>query len=150
LRSTLFILGALILIAAVLAIVQRDKIADLILRGGDVSLSGETAQNSPQARIALDFLAALRAGDKEAIARLATAELVARVAPEAQAQPSADSQSMKEMMLQDVPAEPGALRSHIKSVQTHKAMTVVLFETKSNSWFVQLTKTDGTWKVSGF
>ncbi len=149
-RSTLFIFGALILIVAATAIVERDKIADLILKGGDVSMAGETAQNSPQARVALDFLVAIRANDKEAIARLATPEQVARYEQESQAQPVADSQSMTQSMLQDLPADAGELRSSIKSVQTHKAQGVVLFETKSNSWFVQLTRADGAWRVSGF
>lgn len=150
LRSILFIFGALILLAAGFAIAERDQIADLILKGGDISMTGETAQNSPQAGVALDFLAALRAKDKLAIARLATPEQVARVEQEAQAQPAAESQNMTESMLQDLPAEAGELRDRIKSVQAHKNQAVVAFETKSNSWFVQLTKTEGAWKVSGF
>ncbi len=149
-RKILLILGALILILAVVAVVKREKIADLILRGRDVSLMGEAAQNSPQAKIAVDFLTALRAKDKETIARLATADQVARIEEEAKATPAADSEGMSEAMLKDLPEEPAALRGKIKSVQTHADRAVVLFDTPSNSWFVQLVQADGTWKVAGF
>jgi hypothetical protein len=148
-RPILLILGALILIVAIVAVVKRDKVADLILRGGDLLLAGEPAQSSPHAAIALDFLGALRAKDQGAIARLATAEQLARFDQEMQ-QPNADSQETSSMMLEDLPADPAALRSKIKSVQGHKDRAVVLFETKANSWFVQLVQVDGTWKVSGY
>lgn len=46
--------------------------------GGDLSLTGEAAQTSPHAAIAVDFLDALRARDQDSIARLATAEQLAR------------------------------------------------------------------------
>ena len=57
---------------------------------------------------------------------------------------------MSAMMLDDLPADPAALRGRIKSVQTHANLAVVLFETRANSWFVQLAQADGGWKVSGF
>lgn len=54
------------------------------------------------------------------------------------------------MTLADLPADPAALRSKIKSVQGHKNQAVVLFETKANSWFIQLVQVSGSWRVSGF
>lgn len=149
-RKVILVLGALILILAVVAVVERDKIAGLILKGGDVSLMGEAAQNSPQAKIAIDFVTALRAKDKEALARLARADQVARIEEETQATPAADSEPMSVMMLKDLPEDPAELRGKIKSVQTHKENAVVLFDTKSNSWFIQLVQADGSWKVAGF
>ena len=148
-RLILLILGVLILVAAGIAVLKRDKIADLILRGSDVSLADEAARTSPQGKLALDFLGALRAMDKEAIAQIATAEQIARIEQETQ-QPSGDFQEMRTMMLDDLPADPGALRNKIKTVQTHGNRAVVLFETKANSWYVQLVQEDNAWKISGF
>jgi hypothetical protein len=68
-----------------------------------------------RAKLALDFLGALRAMDKDAIARLATAKQIARIQQETQ-QPSGDFQEMRTMMLDDLPADPAALRSKIKTV----------------------------------
>lgn len=90
--------------------IERDTIADLILRGGDTSLSDEAARSSPQAEF----------------------------------------QDMRTLMLEDLPADPAALRDRIKSVQVHRDRGVVTFETKANSWFVQLDRAEGSWKVSGF
>ncbi|MGH8619504.1 MAG: hypothetical protein ACREUW_17590 [Burkholderiales bacterium] len=148
-RAILLVLGVVIILVAIVAVVKRDTIADLILRGGDISLTGEDARNSSQARLAVDFLVALRAGDKDAIARLSTAEQVARIQQETQ-QPTAESQQLRALMLADLPADPAALRERIKTVQTHADRAVVLFETKANSWFVQLTRGNDGWKVSGF
>lgn len=149
-RRIVLIFGVLILVGGVIAFIKRDEIASRILRGGDVSLTGETAQGSPQAKIAVDFLTALRAHDKETISRLALAAQVARIEEEARATPAADSEAMSATMLKDLPEDPVALRGKIKSVQSHADQAVVLFETKSNSWFIQLVRAGGTWKVSGF
>ena len=148
-RPILLILGVLILVTVVIAVMKRDRIADLILRGSDVSLSDEAARNSPQAKIAIEFLGALRAKDQATIARLATAEQIAHLQQETQ-QPSAESDQARRMMMADLPADPAELRGKIKSVQTHAQQAVVLFDTKANSWFVQLVQEDGTWKISGF
>ena len=93
----------------------------------------------------MDFLGALRARDKDAIARLATAEQIARIQHESE-KTSADFQDM----LNDLPADPAALRGRIKSVQMHGNRAAVVFETKASSWFVMLALADGSWKVSGF
>ena len=148
-HPVLLALGILIVVAAVVAVIKRDTIADLILRGGDVTLTEEAAKSSPQAKLAMDFLAAFRTMDKEAIARYATAEQVARIQQEAQ-QPNGDFQKMRAMMLEDLPADSAALRDRIKSVQMHGNLAAVWFETKANSWFLQLAQMDGGWKVSGF
>ena len=148
-HPVLLILGVLIIVAVVIAVIERDTIADLILRGGDVTLTDEAARNSAQAKLAMDFLGALRVMDKDAIAKIATAEQVARIQQETK-QPTEDFQKMRTMMLDDLPADPAALRSRIKSVQTHANLTVVTFETKANTWFVQLAMVDDAWKVSGF
>jgi len=144
-RLALICLGILILAAVVTAVIMRDEIGDLILRGGDTVLTDEAARNSPQAKLAMDFLGALRARDKDAIARLATAEQIARIQHESE-KTSADFQDM----LNDLPADPAALRGRIKSVQMHGNRAAVVFETKASSWFVMLALADGSWKVSGF
>lgn len=149
-RRILLLGGAFVLVVAIIAFLKRDDIAGRILRGGDVSLMGEAAQNTPQAKIAVDFLTAFRARDKETISRLATADQVARFNEETHAGPAADSEPMSAMMLKDLPEDPAALRGKIKSVQTHANQGVVLFETTANSWFIQLEQAGDTWKVSGF
>ncbi len=149
-RRILLIAGALVLVVAAIAFLKRDDIASRILRGSDVSLMGEAAQASPQAKIAVDFLSALRARDTEKISRLATADQLARFKEEIQAAPAADSEPMSAMMLKDLPEDPVTLQGKIKSVQTHANRAVVLFETQANSWFIQLEQAGDTWKVSGF
>ena len=141
--------GVVVLAVVAFALIKRDEIGDLILRGGDTSLTGESAQSSPQAKLALDFLSALRASDVNALTQLTTAEQTARIQQEA-GSPTADFQNMKTMMLADLPADSAELRSRIKSVQTHKNRGVVTFETKANSWMVMLEEANGKWKVSGF
>ena len=148
-RPILIIVGVLIVIVVVIAIVKRDTVADLILRGGDTTLVDESARNSPHAKIALDFLAALRANDKDAMIKLTTPEQTARIERETR-QPTEDFQKMRSMMLGDLPADQAQLRSRLKTVQIHKDRAVVLFETKANSWFVQLAAVGGAWKVSDF
>jgi len=140
---------AVILVAVAIAVIQRDRIADMILRGGDVTLTDESARSSPQARVALDFLGAYRTMDRDALARVLTAEQIARLKQESE-RPSGDFQRMRTMMLGDLPADPAALRATVRTVQVHGERAVVLAETKANSWFVQLTRVDGAWKVSGF
>lgn len=148
-RPVLLSLGILILVVAIVAILKRDTIADLLLRWGDTTLTDEAARDSPQAKIAMDFLGAFRASDMDAIARLVTPEQLARIQRET-AQPSAEFQEIRTMMLDDLPAEPVVLRSKIKTVQVHANRAVVLAETQANSWFVQLELVDGSWKVMGF
>lgn len=148
-HPVLLSVGILVLFAAITAVINRDTIADLILRGGDVSLTDEAARNSPQAKLAIDFLGALRAMDKDAIGRMATAEHAAQINQETE-KPSADAQQMRTTCLNDLPADPAALRSRIKSVQVHKDRAAVLAETRANQWFVLLTLVGGSWKVSGF
>jgi hypothetical protein len=139
----LYIIGGALVLAAVVAVVKRDTIAGMLLQGSDVSLTGEEARSSPQAAVAIEFIEALRAGNTATLARLATTDQVARVSPDsAQSLMDAD-------MLADLPSDPTELRSKVKSVQTHEDRAVVTFETQANSWFVQLTATDGGWKVSG-
>ena len=146
---TLIILGVVIAAVIVFAVVKRDYIAGLILKGGDTSLTGESAQSSPQAKLALDFLGALRTSDMNTMTRLTTSEQAARIQQEA-SQPTREFQEMKTMMLSDLPANPAELRGRIKSVQTHKNRGVVTFETKANSWMVMLEDVNGTWKVASF
>jgi hypothetical protein len=148
LKKPLLVLAVVLALAAVVAVVKRDLIADLILKGGDTSLAGEEARSSPLAALATDFLVALRASDMNAIARLATADQLARIQQEAK-QPTPDFQDMKKMMLGDLPANPSDLRAAIKSVQIHKHRGVVLFDTKANSWFVTLDHVNGQWKIAG-
>lgn len=150
-RTRLTILAAFAVAALLgaVAVIQRDTIADLILRGGDTSLTGDAAQGSPQAALAIEFLAALRAMDESALARFSTAEVMTKVR-EIAGQPGGDAGKMRAMMLEDLPAEPAALRRTIKSVQTHKDRAAVLAETRANSWYVQLVRVEGAWKVSGF
>ena len=148
-HPALLISGALILIVGVVSVIQRDAIAGLILRGGDTSLTGPAAQNSPEAKLAMDFLGALRTTDTLAMSRLATAEQIDRMRDEI-AHPTADAQQLRAMMLEDLPADQANLQSTIKSLQTHEKLAVVTFETKANTWFVQLALVDGVWKVSGF
>ena len=145
----LLVLGVVILALVAVALIKRDAIGDLILKGGDTSLTGQSAQSSPQARLALDFLSALRASDVNAMTQLTTGEQTARIQQEA-ANPTPDFQNMKTMMLADLPADSTELRGRIKSVQTHKNRGVVTFETKANTWFVMLEEANGKWKVSGF
>ena len=145
----LLVVGVVVLAVVAFAVIKRDAIGDLILKGGDTSLTGQSAQSSPQARLALDFLSALRASDVNAMAQLATGEQAARIQQEA-TKPTPDFQNMKAMMLADLPADATELRSRIKSVQIHKNRGVVTFETKANSWFVMLEEANGSWKVSGF
>ena len=145
----LLVVGVVVLAVVAFAVIKRDAIGDLILKGGDTSLTGQSAQSSPQAKLALDFLSALRASDVNAMAQLATGEQAARIQQEA-TKPTPDFQDMKTMMLADLPADSAELRSRIKSVQIHKNRGVVTFETKANSWFVMLEEANGNWKVSGF
>ena len=145
----LLVLGVVVLAVVVFALIKRDAIGDLLLKGGDTSLTGQSAQSSTQARLALDFLSALRASDVDALTQLTTGEQAARIQQEA-TKPTPDFQNMKTMMLADLPADSTELRSRIKSVQIHKNRGVVTFETKANSWFVMLEEANGTWKVSGF
>jgi hypothetical protein len=148
-RTILVGFAVLVLVIAGIAVIKRDTIADLILRGGDVTLIDESARSSPQAKVALDFLGAFRTMDTDAMARVLTAEQIARVKQESE-RPSGDFQRMRTMMLGDLPADPAALRATIRTVQVHGDRAVVLAETKANSWFVQLARVDGAWKVSGF
>jgi len=141
--------AVVILLAVALAVLKRDTIAGMILKGGDVSLTGAEAQGSPQAQLALDFLAALRAGDLPAMERLATAEQAERLRQEAMAS-SPEYQEMTGMMLEDLPADVNDLRSRIKSVQVHQRRGVVTFETRANSWFVTMDLVDGGWRVAAF
>jgi hypothetical protein len=145
----LLVLGVVVLAVVAFALIKRDAIGDLILKGGDTSLTGQAAQSSPQAKLALEFLSALRASDVKAMTELATGEQAARIQQEA-TKPTPDFQNMKTMMLADLPADSTELRSQIKSVQTHKNKGVVTFETKANSWMVMLEEANGKWKVSGF
>ena len=145
----LLVVGVLVLAVVAFAVIKRDAIGDLILKGGDTSLTGQSAQSSPQARLAMDFLSALRASDVSSMAQLTTDEQTARIQQEA-TKPTPDFQNMKTMMLADLPADSTELRSKIKSVQIHKNRGVVTFETKANSWFVMLEEANGKWKVSGF
>jgi hypothetical protein len=150
LRRPLVIVPAiLIVIVAVVAVVKRDTIAGLILRAGDTTLEDEAGRSSPEAKVAIDFLVALRTMDMAAIGRLATPEQVSRLEQEA-VQPTPEFQEILTLMLEDLPADPAALRSRIKSVQTHGDRGVVLAETDANSWFVQLQRVEGIWKVAGF
>jgi len=148
-RPVVIVPAILILIVVAIAVVKRDLIAGLILRSGDTTLTDEAARNSPQAKLTIEFLVAFRAMDMDAISRLATPEQVARIQQET-AQPSAEFQEIRTMMLEDLPADPAALQSKIKSVQVHGNRAVVLAETQANSWFVQLDLVDGSWKVAGF
>jgi len=141
--------GVAVLVLAAVAVLKRDAIAGMILKGGDVTLMGEEARTSPQAALAIEFLAALRASDMAAIERLATAEQVARIQQEA-ATPTEEYQQLTGMMLEDLPADPGELRGLIKGVQTHKQRSMVTFETRTNSWFVTMDRVDGGWRVAGF
>ena len=145
----LLVLGAVVLAVVAFALIKRDAIGDLLLKGGDTSLTGQAAQSSPQAKLALDFLSALRASDLNAMTQLTTDGQTARIQQEA-TKPTPDFQNMKTMMLADLPADSTDLRSKIKSVQIHKNRGVVTFETKANSWFVMLEEANGKWKVSGF
>ena len=143
------ILGVVALVVVATAFIKRDTIAGLILKGGDVSLVGESAKSSPQAKIAVDFLTALRVTDMIAITQLTTVEQTARIQQEAR-QPTPEYQEMTAMMLADLPADPTELQGKIKSVQTHKSRCVVTFETKANSWFVTMDQVNGAWKVAAF
>lgn len=148
-RVILIVLATVVGAAAILAFIQRDFIASLILRGSDVSLTGEPARNSSQAKLALDFLAALRASDVNLMTQLTTSEQAARIQQE-EKQPTPGYQEMKIAMLTDLPADPTELRSRIKFVQVHKNRGVVTFETKANSWFVILEDVNGSWRVASF
>jgi hypothetical protein len=148
-RSLLLAVAGVFLAVVVVAVINRDAIADRILRGSDTTLTGEEAQISPQAGLAVELIGALRAADTAAISRLATIEQIARVQQET-TQSSPESAASWTEMLADLPADDSELRGAIKSVQTHEDRAVVLFETRANSWFVQLTQTTGGWKVSGF
>ena len=148
-RSIILVLVAVLAAVAVFAVINRDTIADLILKGGDTSLTGEPARSSPQARLTIDFLVALRASDMATIARVSTPEQSSRIQQEAK-QPTPEFQENKKMILADLPADATDLRSTIKSVQIHKNQGVVTFETKRNSWFVTLERANGEWKVAGF
>ncbi len=147
--SMLLVLAAVVLAVAAVAFVKRDAIAGLILKGGDVSLTSEAAQSSPEAKLAIDFLAALRRADQNMLGQLTTAEQATRIRQEAD-RPTPEYQDMKTMMLADLPAEPADLQARIKSVQIHENRGVVTFETKANSWFVTLERVNGAWKVAGF
>jgi hypothetical protein len=142
-------LGVVVAAAAVLAFIQKDLIADLILRGGDISLADDRARSSSQAKVALDFLAALRASDVSSMANLTTSAQAARIQQE-EKQPTPAYQNMKNDMLTDLPADPTELRARIKGVQVHKNRSVVAFDTKANTWFVILEDVNGTWKVAEF
>src|SRR5687768_8251587 len=91
----LLVLGAVVLVVA-FALIKRDAIGDLLLKGGDTSLTGQSAQSSPQAKLALDFLSALRVSDLNAMTQLTTGEQTARIQQEA-AKPTPDFQNMKTM-----------------------------------------------------
>ena len=73
------ILSLLVLVVVIVGFIQRDTIAGLILKGGDTSLTGEAAQSSPEAKLAIDFLAALRRADQNLLGQLTTAEQAARI-----------------------------------------------------------------------
>ncbi len=149
-KKPVFVVFGIIAAALVtIAIAKRDTISDLILKGGDVSLVGEPAKASSQAKLAMDFLTALRASDMATLSQLSTAEQAADLQKEA-AQPTSEAQEMKTMMLADLPAEPAALREIIKGVQVHKSKGVVTFETKSNTWMILMDEVNGAWKVSDF
>ncbi len=146
---TLLVVGLVVLVVAALAFLKRDAIAGMILKGGDTSLTGEAAQGSPQAQLAVDFLAALRTSDLATMERLATTEQAERIRQESAA-PSPEYQQMTTMMLEDLPADIAELRGRIKSVQVHKQRGVVTFETPANSWFVTMDLVDGGWRVAAF
>jgi hypothetical protein len=141
--------GLAVLVLAAVAVLKRDAIAGMILKGGDATLMGEDARTSAQAALAMEFLAALRASDMAALERLATAEQVARIQQEAAA-PTEAYQQLTGMMLEDLPADAGELRALIKSVQTHKQRSMVTFETRTNSWFVTMDQGNDPWRVAGF
>jgi len=142
-------LGAVVVVIVAIAIIKRDSIAALLLKGGDTSLTGEPARSSPEAGLALDFLAALRTADLNAVGQLATAEVAARIQQEAE--PSTpESEASGAAMLADLPSDPAELRGLIKSVQMHENRGVVTFETRANSWFVLLERVNEGWKVSGY
>ncbi len=145
----LLVAGLVVLVVAAVAIIKRDAIAGMILKGGDTSLMGEAAQSSPQAQLAVDFLAALRTSDVATMERLATADQAERIRQESAA-PTAEYQQMTAMMLEDLPADVNELRGRIKSVQVHKERGVVTFDTPANSWFVTMDLVDGGWRVSAF
>lgn len=145
----LLVAGLIVLAVAAVAFLKRDAIAGMILKGGDVSLTGAAAQQSPQAQLALDFLAALRTSDVATMERLATAEQAERIRQES-ASPSPEYQQMTAMMLEDLPADVNELRGRIKSVQVHKQRGVVTFETRANSWFVTMDLVDGGWRVAAY
>ncbi|MSR02470.1 MAG: hypothetical protein EXR94_06990 [Gemmatimonadetes bacterium] len=143
------ILGLLVLVVVIVGFIQRDTIAGLILKGGDVPLTGEAAQSSPDAKLAIDFLAALRGADQDMLGQLTTAEQAVRIRQESD-QPTPEYQDTKSMMLADLPAEPADLQARIKSVKIHENRGMVTFETKANSWFVTLEQVNGAWNVAGF
>lgn len=140
-RPALIAGGAVLVLAIVVSV--------LMLRSKDVSLTDDAARESPQAKLAIDFLGALRSMDADTIAQLATAEQITRIQQEAQ-QPTAEFQEMRTMMLDDLPEDPAALKRLVASMQTHGDRAVVYFESKANSWFLQLAFVDGAWKVAGF
>jgi hypothetical protein len=142
-------LGAAVLLIAALATLNRDAIAERLLKGGDTTLTGAAAHASPQAQLALDFLAALRASDLPALERLTTPEQADRIRQESTT-PTPDYQEMTATMLADLPADPTELRALIKHVQLHEDRGAVTFETPANSWFVTLASTDSGWRVAGF
>ena len=115
----------------------------------DVTLTDTAARQSPQAKLAIDFLGALRATDMETIGKLTTAELAARIRQENE-QPTEETQELRDLMHRDLPADAAGLLGVITSVQTYRDRSVVFFETGSNTWFVQLTRVSGLWKVSAY
>lgn len=148
-RPLVLFFVSLLIVIAIIAVIKRDTIANLILSGGDISLTGEEARNSPHAIMAFDFMTAYRAMDMQALAKLVTPEQLARLQQE-QAQPSDEFQSMRTMMLEDLPADSSAFLEKIKYVQVHENRAVVTLDTQANSWFILLNEDNGTWLVSDF
>ncbi len=140
-RPTLIPGAAVIALAIIVSV--------LMLRNRDVTLTDDDARESPQAKLAIDFLGALRSMDADTIAKLATAEQITRIQQEVQ-QPTTEFQEMRTMMLDDLPDDPVALKRLVTSMQRHGDRAVVYFETKANTWFLQFAFVDGAWKVAGF
>jgi hypothetical protein len=115
----------------------------------DATLTDDAARQSPQAKLAIDFLGALRTMDVDTISKLATADQVARIRQEIE-QPTEEFQQFRALMSEELPADAAALLGKITSVQTHRDRAVVYLESGSNTWFVQFTRTSSGWKVSGF
>lgn len=148
-RPMLPALIGVLLVMVIFAVLKRDTIASMLLKGGDISLTGEAAQSSPQAQVAIAFLAALRTGDVATLERTSTTEQFARLQQEL-ASPTAEFEDMKRAMLEDLSADTSALRTLVSSVQVHEQKGVVSFNTPANSWFLTMDRVDNTWRVSAF